>query len=77
MENSTSWSVVNGSATSFIFRIDNTQLPKYSDTTTGYVHVKMFLVFRANIGGVYSNVRVSDVLDLNIARNNGYAGDPI
>lgn len=77
MENSMSWSVVNGSATSFIFRIDNTQLPKYSDTTTGYVHVKMFLVFRANIGGVYSNVRVSDVLDLNIARNNGNNGDPI
>lgn len=77
MENSNSWSVANGSATSFVYKIDNTQLPKYTDTTTGYIHVKMFLVFRVNIGGVYSNVRISDVLDLNIARNNGNSGDPI
>lgn len=75
--NATSWSVEDGSATSFVYKIDNTQLPKYTDTTTGYIHVKMFLVFRVNIGGVYSNVRISDVLDLNIARNNGNSGDPI
>lgn len=75
--NATFWSVEDGSATSFVYKIDNTQLPKYTDTTTGYIHVKMFLVFRVNIGGVYSNVRISDVLDLNIARNNGNSGDPI
>lgn len=75
--NSSSWSVSNNSATSFVYKIPNSQLPKYTDTTTGYIHVKMFLVFRVNIGGVYSNIRISDVLDLNIARNNGVSGDPI
>lgn len=75
--NATSWSVEDGSATSFVYNIDNSQLPKYTDTTTGYIHVKMFLVFRVNIGGVYSNVRISYVFDLNIARNNGSSGDPI
>ena len=33
--NATSWSVEDGSATSFVYKIDNTQLPKYTDTTTG------------------------------------------
>lgn len=76
-ETANSWSVPNGSATTFVYKIDDTQLPKYTDTTTGYIHVKMFLVFKVNIGGVYSNVRISDVFDLNIARNNGAIGTVI